>query len=243
MERRRLLSAGRFDAILTVIMGIVTIAFLSYAINERYLRAAPIILEPPLPSEPISLIASQTRGASSARIAIVEYSDFLCPACLTLARHMWPVITEQYVDTGKVVASYRYFPAKSGDQQTWKTFEAAACAAREGQFWQMHDALFSRERDPRNDDLITAVRGLAILGEGLGMNRRSLEVCLSGSVKDEVFAQVGAALPLEIRATPTLFIGQIQGDGQVRLLKRIGGAIPAAELAPILDELLQAGGE
>ena len=82
------------------------------------------------------------RGQANAPVTLIEYSDFTCGFCLKFFKQTWPRIQARYVDTGKVRFMYRDFPR--GDQGTGlDAATAARCAGKQGQYWAMHDRLFS----------------------------------------------------------------------------------------------------
>ena len=67
-----------------------------------------------------------------------------------------PVIIDKYVRQGQVKLVFR--AVLNHGERSIRTSEAAACAGLQGQFWQMHELLFQRQRDvPRGDgDAIVA---------------------------------------------------------------------------------------
>ena len=82
------------------------------------------------------------RGQANAPVTLIEYSDFTCGYCLKFFKQTWPRIQARYVDTGKVRFVYRDFPR--GDQGAGvDAATAARCAGAQGQYWAMHDRLFS----------------------------------------------------------------------------------------------------
>lgn len=84
----------------------------------------------------------RVRGQANAPLTLIEYSDFTCGYCLKFFKRTWPRIRARYVDTGKVRFVYRDFPR--GDQGSGlDAAMAARCAGAQGQYWGMHDRLFS----------------------------------------------------------------------------------------------------
>lgn len=84
----------------------------------------------------------RVRGQANAPLTLIEYSDFTCGYCLKFFKRTWPRIQARYVDTGKVRFVYRDFPR--GDQGPGVDAAVAArCAGAQGQYWAMHDRLFS----------------------------------------------------------------------------------------------------
>lgn len=84
----------------------------------------------------------RTRGNPQAPITLVEYSDFTCGFCLKFFRETWPRIRDKYIETGKVRFLYRDFPRALQGPGVDAAI-AARCAGDQGQYWQMHDRLFT----------------------------------------------------------------------------------------------------
>jgi protein-disulfide isomerase len=108
---------------------------------------------PPLPTAPVSVVDAVSKGNALAPIAMIVYSDFQCPFCKRFARETLPTLVARYVDTGKLRIFFRNFPLPI-HAQAERAAEASECAARFGQFWEMHDKIFDvtgplDERAPR----------------------------------------------------------------------------------------------
>ena len=84
----------------------------------------------------------RTRGQANAPLTLIEYSDFTCGYCLKFFKDTWPRIQARYVDTGKVRFVYRDYPRADRGPGVDAAM-AARCAGAQGQYWAMHDRLFS----------------------------------------------------------------------------------------------------
>jgi protein-disulfide isomerase len=157
-----------------------------------------------------------TKG--EAPIAIVEFTDYECPFCGQHARTNAPLIDRGYVDRGALRHIVFNFPLKS-HSQAQKASEAAECAGRQGRYWEMHRQLFGPQADLDE-------RGLETSAEALGIDRETFSICLRGRATEHVAADIALGRRLGVNSTPTFFIGAVERDGSVRLLKRINGALP-----------------
>src|SRR5262249_27086742 len=82
------------------------------------------------------------KGASQARVDVVEFGDFQCPIC----RSMEPVLKQlqtQYKNDVRLV--WKDFPL-DGHPDARSAAEAARCAADQGKFWEYHDKLFANQQ-------------------------------------------------------------------------------------------------
>ncbi len=79
-----------------------------------------------------------------------------------------PVIIDKYVRQGQVKLVFR--AVLNHGERSVRTSEAAACAGLQGQFWQMHELLFQRQREiPRGsgDALVAGMQQFAATLPGL----------------------------------------------------------------------------
>jgi protein-disulfide isomerase len=84
-------------------------------------------------------------GNPDAPVQIMEFADFECPACGQFATVTEPDVRKRIVETG--LASYRFFdfPLTEIHQNTLAASNAAACAADQKKFWEMHDQLYMHQ--------------------------------------------------------------------------------------------------
>jgi protein-disulfide isomerase len=81
-------------------------------------------------------------GPSSAKVTIVEFSDFQCPACISA----FPVVNQVKNAYGdKIRFVYKQFPLNNIHPYAQKAAEAALCANAQGKFWEWHDKVFTLE--------------------------------------------------------------------------------------------------
>jgi protein-disulfide isomerase len=91
----------------------------------------------------IDLGDSPSKGAPSARVVIVEFADFECPACAD-KRSLLDKVVEEH--SGKVRLVFKNFPL-SMHQNAEKAARAGVAAHRQGKFWQLHPLLFENQND------------------------------------------------------------------------------------------------
>lgn len=84
-------------------------------------------------------IADHVRGKADSKVVVVEYADYQCPGCASMAPHI-DKIYEEY--KGDVAFVFRNFPLKS-HQNARAASAAAEAAAKQGYFWEMYDTIYS----------------------------------------------------------------------------------------------------
>ncbi len=144
------------------------------------------------------------KGGADARLVLVEYSDFQCPACASLTP-MLQRLEKAFPDQLRIV--FRHFPLTSIHDKAVLAAEAAEAAGAQGKFWEMHDLLFSRQRDwspqSRDEAMTTFVSYARELGLDVERFSRELQ---EGKYRPLVEKRRDEARSLGLPGTPTVFI-------------------------------------
>lgn len=86
--------------------------------------------------------ASDYQTTPEAKVALVEYADFQCPAC----KAYYPLVKQLQTTYGdKLNVVYRFFPLKTIHQNAVNSAKAAYAAGKQNKFWEMHDKLFDTQ--------------------------------------------------------------------------------------------------
>ena len=149
------------------------------------------------------------KGNPDAKLTLVEYSDFQCPACRAQhesIRKIWPQIK------GSVRFVYRHFPLTNIHPHAITAARYAEAAGKQGKFWEMHDIFFDRQSQwsgvkeikPVFDGFVTELK----------LDKAQFEKDLaSEAVKDKVAADSLSAKKAHAASTPTLFLnGELLRD-------------------------------
>ncbi len=175
------------------------------------------------PRQTVAVAAyNPSRGAATAPITIIEFSDYQCPFCArvnpTLAR-----VREKYGDKVRVI--WKDFPLENIHPLAARAAEAAHCAGEQGKYWEMHDRLFANQKD-------LAVDSLKKHAVAVGAEPVAFAACLdAGRLASRVTDGAEEGKALGIDSTPTLFING----------RRVTGAQPWDVFEGIIeDELARA---
>ncbi|MCC7207869.1 MAG: peptidylprolyl isomerase [Anaerolineae bacterium] len=141
-------------------------------------------------------------GDEDAPITLIEFSNFSCPGCAAYSADVATMLRE-YVVPGK--ARFMFVPMifGFGDDPSFVAAQAALCAADQGKFWEMHDALFAIHNEQGAQSFnLDVVRGAA---ETLELDVERLAACVGVSEKSSVIdAAIQFAGQVGIQYTPTL---------------------------------------
>ncbi|MGH9329581.1 MAG: thioredoxin domain-containing protein [Vicinamibacterales bacterium] len=197
------------------------------------MRARLGVPRPPGADGPISLAGAKIRGSDSARVMLLELSDYQCPFCGRHFRDTMPQIEKEYIATGKIRYAFRDFPIESLHRQAVKAHEAANCAADQNKYWPMHNRLFTYPNPLGPDELKTHA---AAVGVELG----AFQLCVdSGKHVTTVQQSVEDAVSSGVTGTPAFFVGVIEADGKsLKVARFINGAQPYARFKQEIDALL-----
>ena len=156
------------------------------------------------------------KGNPEAKVTIVEFSDFQCPAC-GAAEPSVRKILEEYQDQIRLV--YKDFPL-SFHENAEPAALAALCAKEQGKFWEYHDLLFENQESLTSADLKK-------YATDLGLKTQEFSSCFdSKKYKDQVSEDKNEATRLSVGGTPTFFVnGRLVGwnsqtEGWFNALKR-----------------------
>lgn len=178
---------------------------------ERYLSA---------PRIEVASEGFPAKGAESAQVTIVEFSDFECPYCARVLPSLDRVM-EEYGDSVRLV--FRQFPLNSIHPRAQKAAEASLCAADQGKFWEMHDAMFADQKGLTVDQLKEKAAGLEL-------DSAAFDACLDdGTYADRVAADLQAGAAAGVTGTPAMFVNGLF----------VNGAVPYEQLAEIIDKELE----
>lgn len=86
-------------------------------------------------------------GKESAKVTVIEFSDYQCPFCGRFYTQTEGQIKKEYVDTGKVKFYYRDFPLSQIHPGAQKGAEAARCAGDQNKYWEFHDLVFTNQEN------------------------------------------------------------------------------------------------
>ena len=146
---------------------------------------------------------ANTVGNDTAPVTIVEYSDFECGYCRSFYNTTLQQVINDYVKTGKVKISYKHFPFLA-DSSLPKAM-LSECAAEQGKFWQMHNALFGG-RIPKADEASMNKQAMQLAAE-FGMNGARFGDCLANpQVRQRVLDDASEGQKVGVRGTPTFLI-------------------------------------
>jgi protein-disulfide isomerase len=168
-------------------------------------------------------------GDPDALITVMEFSDFLCPAC----QRYEPIVLdfiEEFVTSGQARFEYRLFPIIN---ETFSPLmsELVECAGEQDMFWSAHELMFGLASAGLVDAGITLVAA-----ERLGLDHDDLLACMEDAEQFITDYQLG--LDLRVTGTPAIRVRVGDGDpGAIALGGRAydAGGVPLEVLREFIE--------
>lgn len=127
--------------------------------------------------------------------------------------------------------AFRHLPLVTLHPDAWRAGEAAECAARQGHFWSMHDALFASQEDLSASSITAIARQLPI-------DLVAFDKCMQGTATARVKEDADLAARLQFLVTPVFVVGLAKGTAQISPVSLIEGAQPIEAFRAVLDPML-----
>lgn len=188
----------------------------SFVAGSAALGALTLTGSRPAKAEILSLENAMERrfiGAEDAPINVMEFFSLGCPHCARFHAEVFPILKEEYIDTGKVRFEYRDFPL--GIKATAASM-ITRCAPQERYAGLVELMLRSQAKWARVDDTLPPLKQVAKFG---GLSGDDVDACLSSQ---ELLEQIRTraeddSTEYDINATPSFYIVEskqkIEGAG------------------------------
>jgi protein-disulfide isomerase len=163
----------------------------------------------------------KAKGAATAQITIVEFSDFQCPFCSRVLATL-DKLMKDYPD--KIRVFFRHSPLPFHSDAT-PAAQAAVAAELQGKFWPMHDILFKNQQNLKRPDLEKYAKEIGLDVEKFKKDMDSPEV------KKRVDEDLELGKKLGVQGTPNFFING----------RPIRGAVPYEQFKSAIDDELLRG--
>ncbi|MEK7604932.1 MAG: thioredoxin domain-containing protein [Patescibacteria group bacterium] len=145
----------------------------------------------------------ESTGTPSAKVTIVEFGDFQCPACGAV----YPIVKKIKADyKDKIYFVFRNFPLPQHKNGAVSA-EAAYAAGLQGKFWEMHDLLYGSQVEWGEKPEAQAKSLITGYGQTIGLDMDKFNESVSnnaGNTKIQKDQNDGYALGVD--STPTFFI-------------------------------------
>lgn len=163
---------------------------------------------PPV-SDPGKLVRSDshTTGSINAKVTIVEFGDYQCPACGVAHPEVKKILSEY---NGKVSFVFRNFPLPMHINADIAA-EAAEAAGAQGKFWEMHDMLYEKQAEwSEKSDARIIFSGYA---KSLGLDTKKFEEAITkNAFQSTIQKDIEDGNTLGVNSTPTFYVNGVKAE-------------------------------
>lgn len=156
------------------------------------------------------LTQDHMQGVLSATVVLVMYGDYESEESANVYRLIKVIQQQLSVSFGEnyLCFIFRHFPQIQTHSHAQHAAEAAEAAAAQGQFWQMHEILFTRQQELGNGYLIEYANNLKLdISQFLQDMSKQVHV-------NRINQDIESGLQSRVTATPALFINGIRYSGR-----------------------------
>jgi protein-disulfide isomerase len=166
-------------------------------------------------------------GNIGAKVSLVEYGDFQCPACAAY----WPAVMQlkaQYPND--LVVAYRHFPLVNIHPLATPAAVAAEAANAQGKFWEMSDKLFTNQNlwVKAPDSLVEFKKFAAEIG--LDVQKFEADYATADSYQTLIVGHMKSGGALKVTGTPSFFLNgqKVSTQSPQQLVDLVTAAIGGA---------------
>jgi protein-disulfide isomerase len=144
-------------------------------------------------------------ATSSAKVTLVEFGDYECPACGEYNSLVKELLTDF---TGQINYVFRNFPL-SQHTNAQISSQAAEAAGLQGKFWQMHDKLYETQKDWSTSSDAKSI--FIAYAQGLSLNIDKFKTDIdSQAVKDKIQSDANDGNLVKLTETPTFYLDGVK---------------------------------
>lgn len=152
---------------------------------------------------PETLQQEWVKGDPNAKVVLVEYSDFQCPACAYYHGMLKSVIPEF---SNHIAFIYRHFPLSQHDNALITAY-AAEAAGIQGKFYEMHDLIFAGQGEWSNMSNSQAEAKMIEYAEQLSLDVDKFKSDISSKeVEAAVKQDLQSANEAGVNSTPSFYL-------------------------------------
>jgi protein-disulfide isomerase len=158
---------------------------------------------------------SHMTGKKDAKVTIVEFGDFQCPACAAAHPEVKAAL-ENFKDNPNVNFVFRNFPLETIHPNARISSEAAEAAGVQGKYWEMHDKLYTNQKEWSTSQ--TPLDIFVKYATEISLNVNDFKVSVEQRLHADVIdADLKDGQSAGVNSTPTFFIN---GSKQNKVLTK-----------------------
>jgi protein-disulfide isomerase len=158
---------------------------------------------------PALTAADWSEGNPAAKVTVIEYGDFECPACGAY----FPLMQQLLANfSSTVLFAFRNFPLYTIHPDAGISAQAAEAAGSQGKYWPMHDLLYEDQAtwtDAAASSVVSEFFDGYASQLGLNVDKFNQDIN-SQQVLNKIQADITSGNAAQVDHTPTFFVNQVQ---------------------------------
>lgn len=165
----------------------------------------------------IDLSAQPVLGSKDAKVQVIEFGDYKCPACKSFGESFVPLIQEDFINDGDVSFYFMNYDFIHSDSTRAAEFAEVIYQELGNEiFWNFHELLYANQPEDENVDYFTEDKLLELLKQVALIDDVSKvqSAFENGEGKKALRVDNEYVERLELQSTPAVFInGELFTDG------------------------------
>lgn len=157
----------------------------------------------------IDLANQPVLGNEDAKVQIIEFGDYKCPACKSFGENFFPLIQKDFVDTGEVSFYFMNYDFINEDSTRAAEFaETVYLELGNDTFWKFHELMYANQPEDEYLNYFTEDKLLALLSEIANEEEvEQVKIAFeSGEGKEPLALDNEYVEQLQLITTPSVFI-------------------------------------
>src|SRR3989338_9946087 len=163
------------------------------------------------------------KGNNEAKVTLVEFGDFQCPACAAYSPVLMDVLKQ---NEGVLRIVYKHFPLIQIHLRAQAAAQASVAAGLQGKFWEMYVLLFDNQNEWASK---TGTADFEKYAAQLGLDINKFKSDYNSDlVKDKISSDLKEAIDLGLNSTPTFYLNG-KKIGNPKTIQEFNDLIKSAE--------------
>ncbi|MBP8016855.1 thioredoxin domain-containing protein [Candidatus Gracilibacteria bacterium] len=148
-------------------------------------------------------IESPFFGNREAKIQLVIFSDFECPACIMFEKVIWDKLITDYVNTNKIGLTFKNFPL-SYHQNALYDAHASLCAHAGNKFLEFFKEIYALEEQKSGETVLDEEREQ--IATKVGLNLLNFQKCMNeGNYIGKIQEDIKLGESMGLNGTPSIY--------------------------------------
>ncbi|MGY0693303.1 DsbA family protein [Virgibacillus sp. FSP13] len=155
-----------------------------------------------------SIEGQPTYGDTDAPVSIVEFGDFMCPACKIWGENFFPQVVSDYVDTGKAKISFVNVLFHGAQSELGSLAAESVYKQNPDAYWDFHHALFNEQPSENHDsEWLTQEKIMEVAKDIPEIDTKQLKEGMDNeSAMDEVNRDTKLVNKFDVKLTPSIMV-------------------------------------